>query len=142
MESSISNILSQNFDVQFQPVFHDLDEGKSREGDILAKIFPNISDIDSNKTLIAQLILPIECKNLSDHGWIFTEAKITQYQWYFTLIRSRTDILENLGPMTPLLACRLKEDISEEKKIMKSCMFKEMKIVLMTSPQAGLGRVR
>jgi hypothetical protein len=39
-------------------------------------------------------------------------------------------------------ACRLKEDISDEKKIMKSCMFKEMKMVLMTSPQAGLGRVR
>jgi hypothetical protein len=41
-------------------------------------------------------------------------------------------------------ACRLKEDISE-KKIMKSCMFKEMKMVLMTSssssPQAGPGRV-
>lgn len=37
-------------------------------------------------------------------------------------------------------ACRLKEDISE-KKIIKSCIFKEMKMVLMTSPQAGLGRV-
>jgi hypothetical protein len=37
-------------------------------------------------------------------------------------------------------ACRLKEDISE-KKIIKSCIFKEMKMVLMTSPQAGPGRV-
>ncbi len=34
--------------------------------------------------------------------------------------------------------CRLKEDISEEKKsMMKSCVFKEMKMVLMTSAQAG-----
>ena len=38
-------------------------------------------------------------------------------------------------------ACRLKEDIHEEKRIMKSCMFKEMKMVLMTSAQAGPGRV-
>ena len=39
-------------------------------------------------------------------------------------------------------ACRLKENISKEKKkIMKSCMFKEMKMVLMTSPQASPGRV-
>ncbi len=39
-------------------------------------------------------------------------------------------------------ACRLKEDISEEeKKMMKSCMFKEMKMVLMTSPQASPGRL-
>ena len=39
-------------------------------------------------------------------------------------------------------ACRLKENISEEeKKIMKSCMFKEMKMALMTSPQASPGRV-
>jgi hypothetical protein len=38
-------------------------------------------------------------------------------------------------------ACRLKEDISEEKKIMKPCMFKEMKMVLMISPQEAPGRV-
>jgi hypothetical protein len=38
-------------------------------------------------------------------------------------------------------ACRLKENISEEEKIMKSCMFKEMKMVLMTSSQASPGRV-
>ena len=38
-------------------------------------------------------------------------------------------------------ACRLKEDISEEKRIMKSCMFKEMKMVLMTTAQASPGRV-
>jgi hypothetical protein len=38
-------------------------------------------------------------------------------------------------------ACRLKENISEEEKIMKSCMFKEMKTVLMTSSQASPGRV-
>jgi len=37
-------------------------------------------------------------------------------------------------------ACRLKEDISE-KKIIEPCIFKEMKMVLMTSPQASPGRV-
>jgi hypothetical protein len=40
-------------------------------------------------------------------------------------------------------ACRLKDDVCGKKKnkIMKSCVFKEMKMVLMTSPQAGPGRV-
>jgi hypothetical protein len=39
-------------------------------------------------------------------------------------------------------ACRLKDDGSDKKKIMKPCMFKEIKTVLMTSPQASPGRVR
>ena len=40
-------------------------------------------------------------------------------------------------------ACRLKEDNSSgKKKIIKSCIFKEMKMVLMTSPpQPGPGSV-
>jgi hypothetical protein len=37
-------------------------------------------------------------------------------------------------------ACRLKDD-SSDKKIMKPCMFKEIKMVLMT-PRASPGRVR
>jgi hypothetical protein len=37
-------------------------------------------------------------------------------------------------------ACRLKDDGSDKNKIMKPCMFKEIKMVLM-APQAGLGRV-
>jgi hypothetical protein len=38
-------------------------------------------------------------------------------------------------------ACRLKVDgSSDKKKMMKSCMFKEMKMVL-TAPQASSGRV-
>jgi hypothetical protein len=107
LESDMGKILSQNFDVHFQPVFHDLDEGKSREGDILAKeIFPNIADIKPNKPIIGQLIIPIECKNLPDHGWIFTESKITQNLWHFTLIRSRNNILENLLPRVPLSKLR------------------------------------
>jgi hypothetical protein len=38
-------------------------------------------------------------------------------------------------------ACRLK-DGRDKKKIMKPCMFKEIKTVLMASPQASSGRVR
>jgi hypothetical protein len=53
-------------------------------------------------------------------GFVATYLSL-EVAWYFT-------------------ACRLKDDISE-KKIMKSCMFKEIKMVLMTSPQAGPGRV-
>jgi hypothetical protein len=37
-------------------------------------------------------------------------------------------------------ACRLKDDGSD-KKIMKPCMFKEIKMVLMAPPQASPGRV-
>jgi len=107
LESHTASVLSQNFDVQHQPAFLDLDEGKSREGDILAKeIFPHISLINSNTPIVGQLILPVECKNLPDHGWIFTEAKSTQNLWHFTLIRSRNNILENLLPETPLSKLR------------------------------------
>ena len=38
-------------------------------------------------------------------------------------------------------ACRLKDDGSDKKKIMKPCMFKELKIALI-APQVSPGRVR
>ena len=37
-------------------------------------------------------------------------------------------------------ACRLKEDGSDKKNMMKPCVFKQMKMVL-TAPQASPGRV-
>jgi ferredoxin-thioredoxin reductase catalytic subunit len=40
-------------------------------------------------------------------------------------------------------ACRLKDDSSEKKReIMKPCMFKEIKMVLVAPHQASPGRVR
>jgi hypothetical protein len=111
LEVKAANELSRCFDVQNQPAFIDLDEGKSREGDMLAKeTFPKItkenvssdSRMVSDKRILAQLILVIECKNLPDHGWIFTQAKIEQYFQYFTLIRTKDYLLKSLNPRRTL----------------------------------------
>jgi hypothetical protein len=60
-EIETTNKLSTYFDVQSRPSFIDLDAGKSREGDIVAKeIFPSESKLDSTKHMLAQLILTVE----------------------------------------------------------------------------------
>ena len=106
LELQTTNELSPYFQIQNQPTFLDLDEGKSRDGDILAKEnFPSISKLNSNKQnklVTAQLILTIECKCLPDHGWIFTEGEINQFFWYFSLIRGKDDFQEILTPKTAL----------------------------------------
>jgi hypothetical protein len=38
--------------------------------------------------------------------------------------------------------CGISLHVDSKRTLLKSCMFKEMKMVLMTSPQAGPGRVR
>jgi hypothetical protein len=108
LEAEVSTKLSEHFEVQNQPVFIDLDEGKSRDGDILAKeTFPNLekdTPTSSNgKHFIAQINLSIECKNLPDHGWVFMQGKMNQNIWHFSLIRGRNGILKNLRPTTPIL---------------------------------------
>lgn len=103
LEFYATNKLSPYFEVQNQPTFLDLDEEKSRDGDILAKeTFPPTLGINSNKRMVAQLILTIECKSLPDHGWIFTESKMIQRFCFFSIIRSKNDIEENLRPKNPL----------------------------------------
>jgi hypothetical protein len=105
LEIYTTNELSPYFQIQNQPTFLDLDEGKSRDGDILAKEnFPTIAKLNSNKQnkqnkhMTAQLILIIECKCLPDHGWIFTEGEINQFFWYSSsLIRNTTTLNELLG---------------------------------------------
>ncbi|MGB6530325.1 MAG: hypothetical protein WBF33_19655 [Candidatus Nitrosopolaris sp.] len=102
LESETINSLSKYFQIRERPTFLDLDEGKSRDGDILAKeTFPAILDLKS-KRMVAQLILSLECKSLPDHGWIFTEGKMKQYFWYFSLLRNRNIIEENVKPENPL----------------------------------------
>ena len=111
LEAETSNILSQYFHTDNQPAFLDLDEGKSREGDILAKetfpilakeTFPSVSEMESDKHMLAQLILTVECKNLPDHGWIFTQGKIKQHFQPFTLIRTNDHLIKNLYPQRTL----------------------------------------
>src|SRR5215469_16528139 len=106
LELYITNELSLNFQIQNQPTFLDLDEGKSRDGDILAnEKFPAKYEINSknqNKHMTAQLVLTIECKCLPDHAWIFTEGEISQCCWYFSLIRDKDDFHEFLCPKTTL----------------------------------------
>ncbi|MGC2571339.1 MAG: hypothetical protein WA364_07490 [Candidatus Nitrosopolaris sp.] len=46
--------------------------------------------------------LTIECKCLPDHARIFTEGEISQYCWYFSLIRDKDDFHEFLCPKTIL----------------------------------------
>ena len=86
LELQITNELSTYFQIQNQPTFLDLDEGKSRDGDILAKEnFPSVSKLNSkkqNKLMTAQLVLTIKFKSLPDHGWIFTEGEMNQFFWY------------------------------------------------------------
>jgi hypothetical protein len=102
LESETTNSLSRYFQIQGRPTFLDLDEGKSRDGDILAiEIFPTTLDLNS-KRMVAQLTLSVECKSLPDHGWIFTEGKITQNFWCFSLIRGVNNIDENLKPKNTL----------------------------------------
>lgn len=106
LETEISTKLSEYFDVQNQPVFIDLDEGKSRGGDISSNETYHILEKDTfpgsnGKRFLAQLILTVECKNLPDHGWIFIQGKMNQHVWHFSLIRGRDGILENLRPRTP-----------------------------------------
>jgi hypothetical protein len=70
--------------------------------DILAKeTFPSTVGTNS-KHMVGQLILTVECKSLPDHGWIFTQGKINQDFWYFSLIRDSNDFQENLMPKEPL----------------------------------------
>jgi len=105
LQSTVSNDLSEHFDIQNQPPFYDLDDRKFREGDILAKeIFPSILRMDrsANKHLVGRLVLTIECKNLPDHGWIFTEGKIKQNFWHFSLRGTEGMINKNLMPLTAL----------------------------------------
>src|SRR5712691_6161594 len=102
LELHTSNTLSKYFQIQDRPTFFDLDEGKSRDGDILAKeTFPSALGTNS-KHMVGQLILTVECKSLPDHGWIFTQGKINQDFWYFSLIREGNDFQENLMPKQPL----------------------------------------
>jgi len=97
-----SQTLSRYFHVQNQPPFYDLDEKKSREGDIIAKeTFPKLSG--SGKHFVAQLILTIECKSLPDHGWIFIEDKIKQNFLFFSLLRTQNNIEQHLIPSVPLV---------------------------------------
>jgi hypothetical protein len=111
LEVETANKLLQHFNVQNQPAFIDLDEGKSREGDILAtetfpvaakETFPSTSGTDPDKCMLAQLILTVECKSLPDHGWIFIEGNINQFIWHFSLIRGENNLLKNLRPTKPL----------------------------------------
>lgn len=103
LESEIAKELSTDFEVMTQPTYLDLDTGISRNGDILAKhTFPSPLKMPSDRPVVAEIVLPIECKALPDHGWIFTEANTKQICSHFTLIRSENDIIQNLIPTAPL----------------------------------------
>ena len=97
LELHATNALSKYFHIEDRPTFFDLDEGKSREGDILAReTFPSALGTNS-KHVVGQLILTVECKSLRDHGWIFTQGFR-----YFSLIRDSNDFQEYLMPKEPL----------------------------------------
>jgi hypothetical protein len=103
LETETAAKLSQHFEVRDQPAFIDLDEGKSRDGDIVAReTFPPASSVSSAKRMLAQLVLTVECKSLPDHGWIFTEGRMRQSIWHFSLIRGENSLLSNLRPTRPL----------------------------------------
>ena len=103
LEMAIANELSADFEVSTQPEFIDLDEEKSRSADILAKkAFPSPNTLASDRPAVAEIVLPIECKAIPDHGWIFMEANTKQICRYFTLIRGTNDITANLVPTEPL----------------------------------------
>jgi hypothetical protein len=103
LESEIAKELSTDFEVEHQPAYLDLDEGKSRNGDLLAKhTFPSPFVMHSERPVVAEIVLLIECKSLPDHGWIFTESNTKQICPHFSLIRSQNEITENLTPTAPL----------------------------------------
>jgi hypothetical protein len=65
LETVVVNELSTDFDVSTQPEFIDLDEEKSRSGDVLAKkAFPSPNTLDSDRPAVAEIVLTASCLNL------------------------------------------------------------------------------
>lgn len=78
LESRVENKLKQrNFSVQREAPFLDKDESIGRYTDLSAYAF--VPDLDKfnqkEKHVVGQFIFVIECKNLPDHGWVFSESK-------------------------------------------------------------------
>jgi hypothetical protein len=77
LENRVENKLRQrNFTVQREAPFIDKDESKGRNIDLSAYAFiPDLDKFDQKeKHGVGQFIFVIECKNLPDHGWVFSES--------------------------------------------------------------------
>lgn len=71
LESFVEKKLKKTFFVSRQPYYLDEDSGQGRTLDLLAQV--SYFQSEKNKQII-QLFLPIECKSLPDHAWIFFEG--------------------------------------------------------------------
>jgi hypothetical protein len=77
LESRVENTLrKRNFDVNRESPYLDKDESKGRYVDLRAHNFtPYLDKFDQKeKHVVGQFIFVIECKNLPDHGWVFSKS--------------------------------------------------------------------